>query len=227
MTTQTERAYSLLRDEIVRWELEPGQPIAEVEAAMRLGVSRTPVREALRRLSSEHLVRIIPGRGAFVTSLSIPDVVELFQMREALECYAVRLASRADNRHDRLPDLSSELAATRRDVSAGMSAEYYRVSHEIDHEIGRLIDNHRLQKALQDTWIQIARARHLASRTSGRLLESIDERLELVDAIVEGDGASAERLVSVHVHNSLQNILTSGRRLESEVLIQEPSDGVV
>src|SRR5665213_3459484 len=93
----SETAYQLLRDEIIQWKLEPGTPLGEVETSLRHGVSRTPLREALSRLIAEGLVRTGPGRTAVVTSLSRRDIVELFELREALETQAARLAARRRN----------------------------------------------------------------------------------------------------------------------------------
>src|ERR1700733_11927879 len=90
----SETAYQRLRDEIIQWKLEPGTPLGEVETSLRLGVSRTPLREALSRLIAEGFVRTGPGRTAVVTSLSRRDIVELFELREALETQAARLAAR-------------------------------------------------------------------------------------------------------------------------------------
>ena len=83
-------------------ELEPGTPLSEVDLSKRLGSSRTPVRESLHQLSREGLVRLVPGRGAFVAEISMRDIIELFQMREALETHAARLAAQAPNRNDLL-----------------------------------------------------------------------------------------------------------------------------
>jgi DNA-binding GntR family transcriptional regulator len=70
-----DRVYRTLRDQIVFLELPPGAPVREVDVAKRLGVGRTPVREALQRLAMNYLVELLPGRGAFVTPISLPDLV--------------------------------------------------------------------------------------------------------------------------------------------------------
>src|SRR5436190_11927138 len=90
-------AYAALRDAIVSTELEPGRQISENEIAEKLGVSRTPVREALARLSDDQLVQIVPQLGTFVSRISVSGVDDAQFLREALECSAVRLAAeRAD-----------------------------------------------------------------------------------------------------------------------------------
>src|SRR5882757_7741284 len=85
--------YSSVRDAIVSTELEPGRQISENELAARLGVSRTPVREALARLRDDRLVEIVPQFGTFVSRISVAGVDDAQFLREALECSAVRLAA--------------------------------------------------------------------------------------------------------------------------------------
>src|SRR5438128_8801086 len=90
--TLWQRAYDHLREEIIAGHLEPGAELAEVALSEQLGVSRGPVREALGRLASEGLVTVRPRRGAVVRSLSAEEFLELYQVREALEVMAVKLA---------------------------------------------------------------------------------------------------------------------------------------
>ena len=90
----SDRAYQTLRDEIVQWELRPGSVLGEVEQSIRLGVSRTPLREALTRLMADGLVSSQSGRGLVVTDLSLASIREIFEVRQALEEQAARLAAR-------------------------------------------------------------------------------------------------------------------------------------
>ena len=80
----SDRAYQTLRDEIVEWELRPGSVLGEVEQSTRLGVSRTPLREALTRLMADGLVSSQSGRGLVVTDLSLASIREIFEVRQAL-----------------------------------------------------------------------------------------------------------------------------------------------
>src|SRR5438552_4302674 len=90
--TLWQRVHERLREQILSGELEPGTELAEVALSEQLGVSRGPVREALGRLASEGLVIVRPRRGAVVRSLSTEEFLELYQVREALEMMAVKLA---------------------------------------------------------------------------------------------------------------------------------------
>ena len=92
-TSARVQAYAALREAIVRAELEPGRQLSENELAARLGVSRTPIREALVRLRDERLVEIVPQLGTFVTRISTPAVGDAAFIREALECACVRRAA--------------------------------------------------------------------------------------------------------------------------------------
>jgi DNA-binding GntR family transcriptional regulator len=203
----SESAYQLLRDEIIQWTLEPGTPLGEVETSLRLGVSRTPLREALSRLTAEGLVRTGPGRTAVVTSLSRRDIVELFELREALETQAARLAAR---RRD-----ASVFEAMRRDFvggaddTKGESSEDrpYDLADALDVAIDEAVGSVYLQSALRDLRGHLARVRRSAHSNAARLGRATSEHILIVDAILAQDEALAASATSVHLHNSLANIL--------------------
>src|SRR5437588_1998324 len=92
--------YAALRDAIVQTELEPGRQISENELAELLGVSRTPVREAVARLRDDQLVEVVPQLGTFVTRISVDGVDDAQFLRQALECSAVRLAAERAEKAD-------------------------------------------------------------------------------------------------------------------------------
>ncbi len=89
----SDKAYAALRDDIIEWRLLPGTVLAEVEQSERLGISRTPLREALSRLTAEGLTTTAGGRGVVVTDISLDDIDELFELRETLEGRAAALAA--------------------------------------------------------------------------------------------------------------------------------------
>ena len=93
----TKRVLEYLRNRIITGELVPGQKLNENEIASRLEISRHSIREAFRVLESEQLVFSIPNKGAFVTELSDDDLLEVYQTREMIECYAVDLLKREKN----------------------------------------------------------------------------------------------------------------------------------
>jgi GntR family transcriptional regulator, rspAB operon transcriptional repressor len=204
----SETAYQLLRDEIIQWKLEPGTPLGEVETSLRLGVSRTPLREALSRLIAEGLVRTGPGRTAVVTSLSRRDIVELFELREALETQAARLAARRRN--------AAVFEALRADFVSGIRANVsspedrpYDLADALDVAIDEAADSVYLQGALRDLRGHLARVRRSAHSNVDRLNRATNEHVLIVDAILAQDEALAASATSVHLHNSLANVLAS------------------
>jgi DNA-binding GntR family transcriptional regulator len=206
----SETAYQLLRDEIIQWKLEPGTPLGEVETSLRLGVSRTPLREALSRLIAEGLVRTGPGRTAVVTGLSRSDIVGLFELREALETQSARLAAR--RRDPRV------FEALRADFVAGGDASTtvefaedrpYYLADALDSAIDEAASSVYLSGALRDLRGHLARVRRSAHSNSDRLARASSEHVLIVDAILDADEALAASATSVHLHNSLANILAS------------------
>ena len=132
----SERAYQTLRTDIIEWHLEPGTTVNEVEQAQRLGVSRTPIREAFSRLMSEGLVEPGPGRGVVVTPVSVTNVKAMFELRIALETQAAALAA-LKGRSETFGQLAARLdeAATFLDDDDADRSSYYLLVEEMDTEI--------------------------------------------------------------------------------------------
>ena len=211
-TTQSDRAYDLLRVEIVQWQLPPGTHLSEVKLAERLGVSRTPLREAIQRLARDGLVRINPGRGAIVSEIALQDVVHLFQMREALESYASRLCARRPDRGV-FCELRVEFEAQREEFTAAARPEgdgyddYFSLISRLDDATDRGANNPYLLDALAGLRGHLQRLRQIARRRPTRMLETASEHLAICAAICDGDEAQAAQATAVHINNSLRNIL--------------------
>lgn len=202
----SDRAYQLLRAEILDGELGAGTVLAEVEQSTRLGVSRTPLREALSRLAAEGLVSTHAGRGVVVTGVSIDNVRELFEVRQPLEEQAARLAAR---RRD--PAVFVELQDAFSDIDALLADKhrYYALVARLDDAIDLAVDNPFLVSALETVRTHIARIRRLSQDNPDRLREAAREHLQIVDAIVEGDESLAATATRLHLHRSIRNILGS------------------
>lgn len=198
-------AYEQLRQEIIDWVLKPGTLLSEIETAERVGVSRTPVREALTRLAAEGLVSA-SGRTAMVAPLSRSHVIELFELREALETQAARFAAR---RRD--PEkFSLLLEEFRRGPEAGQPvdpARPYFLANELDAAIDEAAGSRYLQTALEDIRGQISRVRFHAHSNPVRLERATLEHMQIVDAILAGDEMFAAQATAVHLRNSLSNVL--------------------
>lgn len=206
----SDRAYAALKGEILDGDLLPGQTLGETEQAVRLGVSRTPVREALNRLESEGLVAPGSGRRMTVTAVSAAQVKALFEVRVALECQAVRLAAvRRDS--DQFEELRGQFQRIESgDVAdAGKRAEYYQLASGLDDAIDRAMDNPYLLAPLHNVRTHIERARRLSRNEPARLKQAAGEHLIIIDAILDGEPEVAASATQVHLHRSLRSILES------------------
>ena len=196
--TLWERVYRHLRDEILSNRLPPGSVLAEVALAAQLGVSRGPIREALGRLAAESLVDVRPRRGAVVSALSAKEFLEAYQVREALETLATRLATpRFEASHvaelERLMDEQEQLVRLH-DVD-GFFRSNATFHDLIVAESGNttLIELHRQIVGHMGRY----RTRSLALR--GNLERSVTEHRAIVRAIADGDSDEAVRLMADHI----------------------------
>ncbi|MGO4105294.1 GntR family transcriptional regulator [Leifsonia sp. YAF41] len=216
-------AYERLRDDIIHWRLEPGTPLAEIEVSARIGVSRTPVREALSRLINEGLVSNASGRTAIVTPVSRAQIEQLFELREALETQAARLAARRRDTAAFEALKEAFLSASLDDLSEphgvvepgttgsrnSSSDSTYILADRLDAAIDSAMDNSYLRGALGDIRGHLARARRHAHANPRRLEQARIEHLLIIDAILRRDEVLAAQATAVHLRNSLDNILAT------------------
>jgi len=210
----SERAYQTLREDIIEWRLEPGTVLGEVEQSERLGVSRTPLREALARLVADGLVAAQGGRGLVVTSVSVHDIAQLFELRQALEQALARGAAAG-----RDPDVFDALAAEFRDAGALLhgtdSAEYYELVARFDSAMDAAAANPYLVNSLRILRPHLVRLRRISADNPERLEASAREHLVIVEAVAAGDGELAASATHVHLHQSLTSILATAERLNT------------
>jgi DNA-binding GntR family transcriptional regulator len=203
----SDRAYELLRDDIVSWRLLPGTALSEIELAERLGVSRTPLRSALTRLALEGLVDTSRGRTGVVPDVSARSVVELFELREALETHAARLAAR---RRD--PAVFAALAAAFAHAGETLAEDgvdaYYAVVADFDRAVDDAIANPALLGALEGVRTHLVRARRVAAANPARLLRAAEEHRLICEAIRDGDESLAAAATTVHLRVSSTEILS-------------------
>ncbi|MHC5797451.1 GntR family transcriptional regulator [Lacisediminihabitans sp. FW035] len=203
----SDRAYQTLRDEIVEWDLRPGSVLGEVEQSTRLGVSRTPLREALARLVADGLVSSQSGRGLVVADLSLASIREIFEVRQALEEQAARLAA---HRGDPavFQQLEREFAAVNELLEHDDPARhsYYGLVGRLDDAIDDAVDNSYLTAALATLRTHLVRVRRLAVDDPARLSAAAAEHLLIVQAIAARDAELAAHATQVHLHQALRNI---------------------
>ncbi|MCX5496297.1 GntR family transcriptional regulator [Kaistia dalseonensis] len=196
--TRTEDLRLQLADDIVRGIFAPGVQLDEVGLAARYGVSRTPVREALRQLSASGLVEIRPHRGAIVTRLSEERLMEMFIAMAELESICAGLAAEAmsvidrrelEARHRRLAEL----------VREGDPARYAEGNESFHSAIYAGAHNSYLAELTLATRARLAPFRRAQFRRIGRLSESFDEHERVVEAILRGDRLGAMAAMREHI----------------------------
>lgn len=197
-----------LRDAILRGELKPGHRLAQVELSEELGVSRIPLRDALRRLEAEGLVEIDGRRGARVSSLSPGDVEEIYAMRKLLESECARRAIEGlnDEQAERLIELSDEMDRTADDPVKGAASRknFYA-------ELYALAGRPRMRATILQLRALVQRY-HLLTDSSGHPHAHDDLR----DCIRDRDGKRAAKAVSEHLEAACQDLVDS---LESDVSV--------
>ena len=188
-----DKAYHEIRGLIVSLELAPGTVIEERELIERLGIGRTPVRVALRRLAQERLVEVYPRRGMFVTGVDVRELARLSEVRAALEPEAARLAAEratdADRR--RLDELLEELDAHESDLMD--------LDERIHRAVYRAAHNDLLEGTLEQYYVLALRIWTLALDHDGGLEEAVQAHRALLEAIRDGDGERAADAMRAHV----------------------------
>ena len=205
----SERVYLTLLDEIQRGALAPGRVLNEVEQANRLGVSRTPLREAITRLVADGLVLQRSPRVVMVSAIDVADIRALFELRGALEVAGARIAT---NRGDRaaFAALAAEFAAaSMRAADAAGVEEYYDLIARFDTQLDASLENDYLLAALRNVRTHLVRVRRLARDNPERLRRSVGEHQLIATAIADGDADLAVHATHVHLHNALENILNT------------------
>jgi DNA-binding GntR family transcriptional regulator len=196
--TLWQRVYEYLREEILSERLRSGTELQEVALARELGVSRGPLREAIGRLQAEGLVTVRPRRGAVVRSLSRAEFLELYQVREALEAAAIRLAvpRLGKNGIARLRELTDEMAAC---AQAERLDEFFEANAAFHDTIFIAAGNRKLREMYRQLVGQMGRYRTRSVSLRGSLQRSVLEHRAVVKAAAAGDADAAARLLSEHI----------------------------
>jgi len=203
----SERAYVTLLEEIQSGILPAGTVLGEVEQATRLGVSRTPMREALRRLAADGLAVQQSPRVTVVAGLDADDIRALFEIRRALEETSARLAAqRGDARA--FAALADEFGHVDLARDEGRDA-YYRLIARLDAELDAAVGNDYLSSALRTVRTHLVRVRRMARDKPERLAASAREHLLIARALASRDADLAAHATHIHLHNALESILQS------------------
>jgi DNA-binding GntR family transcriptional regulator len=196
----SDRATNAIRELIVSLELAPGSPVSERELMERLGLGRTPVREALRTLAQEKLVEVYPRRGIVVSPVDVGDLAALSEARIVLEGFAARLAAERANADDR--EVARALLA---ELPGSDDAHDERALIELDQRIHRHVyrctHNPFIGSTLNEYYVLTLRIWFLALDRVARLDDAVTEHRELLEAICDGDPRRAEDVMRRHIES--------------------------
>jgi DNA-binding GntR family transcriptional regulator len=193
----TKRAYDLIRERITTLDLEPGSVINEQVLAEGLDMGLAPVREALKLLAHDNLVLITPRHGLYVSDVNVPDLEQLSELRLTLEGLSARLAAQRATEDDIviLEALRQEQAST----PAEDRRRLFDIDHKFHQAVARAAHNKYMADSLERLFGLSQRLWYLALPKLGFLPGSVEQHLDLVQAIENGDGDDAERIMRAHV----------------------------
>jgi DNA-binding GntR family transcriptional regulator len=201
-TSAAENAYQVLERSIVRLELPPGAVLTESFLMQQLGLSRTPLREALQRLAQDHLVVILPRRGILISEISLTDLQSVFEVRVQLEELCGRLAAQR---------VTPEEVAELEGLFEGTVAPGNRDDDvEIDREFHRLVlkatRNPYLEDTLSRTHAFSLRLLYLSQRRMDRVRDTYEDYLEIIRALKNRDSAAAGEGLRRHAQALYQSV---------------------
>lgn len=199
----SDQAYDLLLERILDLRIPPGAVVNEAQLAVEIGLGRMPVREALARLAGDRLITVMPRRGTVVTALSLDEVLDLFEAREALECAIARIAARRARDED--------LSALRRLITSADDARDHAQALRFlqdDHEIHSALVTMAGNPLLQDAADRLLKhnLRFWRSYWSTRPVQhsSMMAHAELLEALEARDPEAAETAMREHILQSKQ-----------------------
>ncbi|QWD98031.1 GntR family transcriptional regulator [Polynucleobacter sp. MG-5-Ahmo-C2] len=195
-----EAIFQKLRLLLVEGKIAPGSKLNERELAESLNVSRTPIREAIRRLAADGLVELIANRGAIAVQLSITDVIHTFNVIADLEGFSGELAANniSDTALSELEALQYEMMASyaRRDLSS-----YYKLNLRIHHLINQAANNPVLAKLFSQVNAQIEALRFRSNQDGVKWEKAVEEHQEMLDALKARDSSRMRKIMIQHVQN--------------------------
>ncbi|KXG73683.1 GntR family transcriptional regulator [Thermotalea metallivorans] len=206
----TSKIFNIIRDDILNGKYSEGEKLVEAKLAEELGVSRTPVREALKQLELDGMVENIPNRGVIVKGITKQDIQDIFTIRTAIEGIAAAWAVERITEEE-LQDLKEayelmEFYAFKKDIEK--FAEFNTKFHET---IYKATKSRYLEQVLKDFQYYMKQSRKKSLQIEGRMEDALREHKEILDAFLERNKERAEKALTTHVNNSKKNAEKLGK----------------
>jgi DNA-binding GntR family transcriptional regulator len=197
--------YENLKKRIINHSLSPGEPLSESLLSKELGISKTPIREALQQLEKEGFVENIPGKGAFVSRISIQDIREIFEIREILECEVIRrVAVKGDFNTAEAEAIGRKFESS--ETGGTTPRSHFKAGDQIHTFVFEAFGNRRLLEFYRRLQDHIERLRvYFFNQVRGeRSEQSFREHLEILNSLIARDPARAEKAMRDHLQNSIE-----------------------
>lgn len=195
-----------LREAILKGNLKPGERLMEVDLANKLGVSRTPIREAIRKLELEGLVKMAPRKGAEVAEITLEDLTDVLEVRKNLEDLAVELSCKKATEED-----IEEMKVCQKNFEEALKSDDLTVMAEADeafhHVIYNTTRNRRLIQILYNLREQMYRYRLEYIKDENQRKVLVDEHNKILEAISERNIQEAKKAISIHINNQEKTIV--------------------
>ncbi len=202
---EVQRVYEEIKDAIIDETYGPGQALPEIPLAQKYGVKRTRIRQIFQKLERDTLVEIIPARGAFVKPISMSEFQEIFEIREALEGIAARLAARK-RRDEEVEKILREFEALKHDRGSDNLERKVRLGGTLHEFILRNAGNRKIISILEPLAIQVKRIWKQGILLSPeRINKAFKEHIEILKVLKAKDEAMSERKMREHISNAFKD----------------------
>lgn len=214
-----EHAYNYLKEMILEGTLKAGDRLIERELAGKLGISRTPIREALFRLESQGFVKTVPRKGVVVSNISEHEVIEVFTILASLEVLAVKLAA---GRMDKETQLELDQKIEELMKLKDQAEENFNLEHiQMNRLINKASKSPKLFEILSGLIDYIHMAANMGYETPGRRKESLKEHIDIMKALRDKEAEMAEYLMRIHIENSKKAYITYIENIKEKLYKKE------
>ncbi len=196
--------FNTLREAILKGDLKPGERLMELQLASQLGVSRTPIREALRRLEQEHLIEET-SKGSLVLGITQEDLRDIYLIRQHIEGLAAFRAAQTIT-DEQLGELSEILDLQEFYAKRGDAVQIKGADHQFHELIYRYSGSNVIYNTLKPLHTKVQKYRQVSVQNSARALVSVEEHREILNALAAHDAELAQKMMTEHVINAYSSI---------------------
>ena len=197
-----------IREAIINGTFAPGERLMEIQMADEMGVSRTPVREAIRKLEMEGFVVMIPRRGTYVSNMSIKDINDVYEIRISLDTLAAGLAAERIS-DEELEELQCLLVKVGNAIEENDMAKVVEADIEFHDVLYKASRNERLRNIINNLREQITVIRGVSMRYPGRLKDTQEEHRRLVECIAARNVEKSQEMARIHLENAEKTLMAA------------------